>query len=193
MEHVKRTVYWHDHGYELKSIYSWVAINHETKKICYTGWAHHTKDGETLILATDWKFDIKGRKKTNYEPALRALELLNEGYDLQIIPCYMANVKEMDNGEDSAAKTAGALPKFINCTLEKRGDFWFAIHGEELPSPDQWRPRKPKLITREDALVIMHQYYMENKQVLPKDISKYREKIIARIVDGASTTEAFEV
>ncbi len=193
MKHVKRTVYWRDHGYELRSNYSWVAINHETKKICYTGWAHHTKDGETLILSVDWQTDIKGRKKANYGPALEALDLISKGYTLQIIPCYMANVKEMENGEASAAKTAGALPKFIDCELVKRGGLWFAVHGEELPPPDQWRPRKPRLIPREDARQMMADYYRENKDMLPNDIGKYREEIIDRIVNGSPLAEAFKI
>lgn len=140
---MKRNAYWEANGYEnMGSMYAWVAINPEVRKVCFTGWANHTKDGETLILSTDWEYNAKGRKNANYKAARMAIDLATKnGYGFQMVPAYMKNLEAMLSGEDTSADMEGVLPVLLDCTLEQRGKDWYAIHGEELPPPEQWRPR----------------------------------------------------
>ncbi len=48
--------------------------------------------------------------------------------------------------------------------------------------------RKPK---EQEALQMMADYYFANKTHLPADIRKYREQIVALIMEGVSPAEAF--
>lgn len=52
------------------------------------------------------------------------------------------------------------------------------------------KTRKPK-IKRPEAMKMMSDYYMANKDKLPKDIAKRREEIIDSIMDGKAPEEAF--
>lgn len=57
----------------------------------------------------------------------------------------------------------------------------------DRPAP----PRKGKKATEEDAGKVVFEYYKANKATLPKTIKNLREEIVALVMEGHSTEDAF--
>jgi len=66
------------------------------------------------------------------------------------------------------------------------------VEGQITAAREELRNR-PVRVKRDVAVGIMADYYKTNKATLPKDIVKYREEIIGRLMAGASPEQAFEV
>lgn len=88
-----------------------------------------------------------------------------------------------------------------------RGGFWIAnavgrSGDQKVPSKEckliefysklpVKNERKPKKLTRQDAIDKMSTFYFENKEILPRNIAESRDLIIELIMDEYSPSEAF--
>jgi hypothetical protein len=69
----------------------------------------------------------------------------------------------------------------------------YVQQNKNLINLNRSKNKKEKTIKIDDAVLIMSDYYMANKEKYPKNIREYRDQIIKLIMESVEVNEAFDL